>query len=111
MRPAFDDLHPSFAQQPADPAREAVDDAVLPSHSLRDVEAGRLHPDAQRRTARLVLCPLELMRGVNQRLRRNAADGQASAAEALALYQYGRNAQLPGADGGHITAGAAADDE
>ena len=49
--------------------------------------------------------------GVDQRLRRDAADVQAGAAEGGALHQYGGNAQLPGTDRRDVAAGTAADDQ
>ena len=108
------------ARQPFAPARrpcakrahtagEAPDDAVLPAHGLRDVDAGLLHLDAQRRTVGLVARSVECAR-VDQRL-----DGMQpmfrQVPPRLALDQHGRDAQLPGTDGGHIAAGTAADDQ
>ena len=111
VRPALVHLHAGLAQERAHAAGEALDDAVLPAHGLRDVDAGLLHADAQRRAVGLVACSVERVRGVDQRLGRNAADVQAGAAQALALDQHGGNAELASADGSHIAAGTAADDQ
>ena len=54
---------------------------------------------------------LEFVGRVDQRLGRDAADVEASAAQRLAFDQNRRDAELPGADRCHITAGAAADHE
>ena len=54
---------------------------------------------------------LEGVRGVDERLGGDAADVQAGATRLRAFGQHGGNAQLPGADGRHIAAGAAADDQ
>src|ERR1700722_3542874 len=50
-------------------------------------------------------------RGVDQRLRRNAADGEARSAEPVGLDEDRVEAELSGADRGDIAARAAADDE
>ncbi len=54
----------------------------------------------------------ELFGGMQQRLRGNAADVEAGAAEGLALFDDGDlQAELRGADGADIAAGAGADDD
>src|SRR3712207_6378476 len=55
---------------------------------------------------------LELLRGVEERLRGDAAHVQAGAAVALALLHHGGlEAELRGADRAHIAAGASSDDD
>jgi hypothetical protein len=76
----FSTCTPAFAQQRGHAAGEAVDDAVLPAHGLRDVDAGLGHADAQRRAAAWWRA-VELLGHMDQRLGRNAADVQAGAAQ------------------------------
>src|SRR5690606_37387963 len=55
---------------------------------------------------------LEILGGVEHRLRRNAADVEASAAERLAAFDArGLEPELSGADRGDVSAGAGTDDE
>ncbi|MCY1441296.1 hypothetical protein D9M71_576050 [compost metagenome] len=117
-RLAVDDLRPALhhgdamlLQQRGDAGGQAVDDAVLPFHGALDVDARRLHADAQCRVAG-ELAGLEIfLGGVDQRLGGDAADVQAGAAQGGTLHQHGADAELAGADGGDVAAGAAADDQ
>ncbi len=59
-----------------------------------------------------LLHDLERVRVLEQRLGRNAAPQQAGAAERLLLFDDGDlQAELRGADGRHVAAGAGADDD
>src|SRR4030095_2126645 len=87
--PAADDMHAVFLQQRGDTCREPGDDAVLPPHRLRELDARRLDADAKRRLQRVIGDLLELLGGVDQRLRRNAADVEAGAAEFVAFDERG----------------------
>src|SRR5690606_9512049 len=64
--------------------------------------------DSQFRSFRMGGHGMKLVRHVNERLRRNAAADQTGAAQLARFHQHGIKAQLPGADGGHIAARAAA---
>ncbi len=109
--PALNHLDLVFLQQRGDPGGQAVDDAVLPFHALADVQGWRRHFDAQGRALAVVAGLVELLGDMDQRLGRDAADVQAGAAQGLAFHQNGGDAQLAGADGRHVTARAAADDQ
>ncbi|MCY1289718.1 hypothetical protein D9M70_388210 [compost metagenome] len=111
LRPALHHLHPVLLQQGGDAAGELVDDAVLPFDGAGDVDLRRLHPDAQGRMRRIFAGLEELLGGVDQRLRGDAADIQAGAAEGGAFHQHGGDAQLARADSGDVATGAAADDQ
>ena len=75
---------------------------------------GEVHPDAVRLHADLRALVLDLghqLCAVQQALGRDAANVQAGAAQVLPLHQGHPGAQLGRPDGGHIAAGAAADDQ
>jgi hypothetical protein len=100
------------------PAGELVDDARLAGDHLGHVDLRRADADALAFEG--VAGFLEQVRGMQQRLGRNAADVQAGAAEArlalrvgvgIGFAAGGLEAELRGADRGDIAAGAAADDE
>lgn len=75
---------------------------------MRNVDLRIGHLDAQGRGACAKLAGVrKLLRRMDQRLGRDAANVQTGAAQAGPFGQYRRNAQLPGADGGHVAAGAA----
>ncbi len=99
-------------QQRRDAAGEPRDDAVLPAHRLREVDARRVDADAERRpVARSGATCSNSLGGVDQRLGRNAADVEAGAAErARPRPAWWR---CPAAPRGSrdVAAGAAADDE
>ena len=120
-RPALDHRDAVLLQQRADAAGKPRDDAVLPAHGLREVDAWRLDPDADvhgsgRAVAARCRLPIvrdlvELLRRMDQGLGRNAADIEASAAEPISLDEGDLHTELRGADGCDIAAGAAADDQ
>jgi hypothetical protein len=69
----------------------------LPANGLCDVDADRLHIDAQRAVSQEVVGLVVSLDRVDQRLGGDAADVQAGAAQLLALHQRGGDAQLCGA--------------
>ena len=86
------------------------DGVVLVLHHRGVVELWRADHDAERRHAMVSF--LEHFRGVQQRLRGNAADVEARAAERLALLDHGHlQPKLGRADGAHVAAGSGADDD
>lgn len=111
LGPPVDDLHLVFLQQRGNPAGQAVDDGVFPSHAFADVQGRHIHFDAQLGALAVVYGLLELFGHVDQGLGRDAADIQAGAAQRLAFHEDGRDAQLAGADRRHVAARAAADDQ
>src|SRR5260370_1264455 len=77
-----------------------------------EFEAGRLaERDAERVAAHRIGDSGEAIGGVDQRLRRDAAAEEASAAEPALFDQHGVEAELTGADRGDIAARAAAADQ
>jgi hypothetical protein len=107
--PALDDLHAVLLQQRAHAAGELADDAVLPLHRLGEIDGRRFDLDADLRVAGPVGGLLESRGRVDDGLRRDAAHVEAGAAQALAFDEHRGNAQLAGADGGDVAAGAPAD--
>ena len=95
-------------QQALDAAGELFGNVVLMGNDLREIhlDPGDLHADV------LTLIPdvLHQFGGVQQALGGDAADIQAGAAQMLLFDQGDFRAQLSRPDGGHIAAGAAADD-
>ena len=90
------------------PSGIALDHAGLVGVHLVEVDGDGLGDDAERVEIRLRL--VQHLRRVEHRLRRNAADVEAGAAEGAAtLHTGGFQAKLGGADGADIAAGAAAD--
>ena len=105
-------------EQALDAPGELIDDAALARDHLGDVDLRRADVDALGLEA--VAGFFEQVRGVQQRLGRDAADVEAGAAQTrLALgvgigvgfAARGLEAELRGADRGHVAAGPAADDE
>jgi hypothetical protein len=101
-------------EQHRDAAGELLHDLVLAADHRRHVDLRVLEADAV--VAEQVAQVPELARGVEQRLRRDAADAQAGAAERrLAVLAERRvdagdlHAQLGGADRGVVAGGAGAD--
>ena len=106
---ALDPVDLVLLEQQLDAAGEALDDLVLAGVHLGHVDAdGGL---ADRQAPLLpVLRDLQRVRVLEQRLGRNAAPVQAGAAEhRRALDDRGLQAELRGADRGHVAAGARAD--
>ena len=88
----------------ASPARPLVppDDALLPAAQLVQIDAGLAELEAE---VRHLLGFRDHARGVQQRLRRDAADVQADAAEVgVALDQHHLLAEVGGAEGGGVAA-------
>ena len=107
-----DRLDARLLEQAGDAVVQAADDVVLPADGAGKVELRRRDRDAQRGGAggpqpRL----LELIRGVDQRLGRDAADIEAGAARPVLLDDDGVESELAGADRADIAARAGADDE
>ena len=97
-------------EQEVDALDVAVDALVLERHHRGEVELGRGNADAH--FAEAVPGFLEQFGGVQQRLRRDAADVEAGAAEGRALLDHGGfQAELRRANGADIAAGAGADDD
>jgi len=103
-------------EQRRDAAGELRDDFVLAREHLRRVHARIADADAVR--GKRVLQFVKLLGGIQQRLGRNAADIQASAAQCRTALGAGAlvdahhaQAQLRGANRRHITARPAADDD
>ena len=89
---------------------EAADDAVLPRHHRAEVELDAAHVDAVR--AEPVACLVKELARVEQRLRRDAADVEARAAERFVLLDTrDAHAELRGPDGRHVAARPRADDD
>ncbi len=81
-RVAVHDLDLVALQQRADAAGEAADDAVLPFDRAREVERRPLDLEAERRRRRrLLVCVVDRIGGMDDRLRRDAADIEAGAAQ------------------------------
>ena len=102
-------------EQRADAAGQPADDAVLPFDGSGEIDGRTLDRDAERRERRLLDGVSERIGRMDQRLRRNAADIEAGAAEAAALAalldQHDVEAELAGADRRDVAAGPAADDQ
>ena len=100
---------PFALKRPATPCVICVDDAGLPGVRGGEVEVRLADPDAELREALLGLPERE--GGLHPRLRRDAADAEAGAAELGLLLDAGdRRAQLRGADRGGVAARAAPED-
>src|ERR1700680_503912 len=83
---------------------------VLEFLHARQIELRRRHTDAH--GGELVASLLEQLGGIEQRLRRDAADVEAGAAEGpVLLHHRSLKAELCGADRAHVAAGTAADDD
>ena len=99
-----------FLNRKATPLTLAATVSSLCFIIAREIELGRLDDDAERGEAMRRL--VEHFGGVEQRLRRDAADVEAGAAEASSLFRHGDfHPELRGADRADIAAGAGADDD
>ena len=106
---ARDDRHLARLGEAREAADELLDDAVLPAAQLVDVDLRRPEADAVR--AHLVRL-VDHLGGVQQRLRRDAADVEADAAEHRpALDQHHLLAEVGGAKRGRVAAGPGAEHE
>ena len=106
---AFQMVDPVLLEQVGDALGQLVDHAVLARHHGPEVERRR-RLDAVRRQAVLRLG--ELLRTLEQRLGRDAADIEAGAAQGPALLGDGHaHAELGAADRTDIAAGPGADDD
>src|SRR6185437_5073971 len=109
-RCALDVVDLVLLEQELDAARVLADHLVLARHQRLQIEldAGDLDAMLGERVLRLGI----FLRGLQQRLGRDATDIETSAAETAALLDAGgTEAQLRCADGGDVAAGAAADDD
>ncbi len=99
-----------FLNRKATPLVVASTTSPLRFMQLAEVELGRAEHDAV--DAKTVACLLEEMRGLQQRLGRDAADIEAGAAQGGALLDHRHlHAELGGADRRHVAAGPGADDD
>ena len=97
-------------EQELDALDVAVDSFVLEGHHLLEIELRLADADAE--IAEMLARLLEQLGGVQQRLRRDAADIEAGAAMGLALLDHGHlEAELRRPDGADIAAGAGSDDD
>ena len=103
--------HLRLLEQRADAAGEPGDDRILPADRLGEIELGRPDREADRVQRLRVAKPMRRVGGVDQRLRGDAADVEASSPEPVGLDQDRVEAELAGADRRDIAAGPAADDE
>ncbi len=103
LRLAVDHGHLPPLRQPVEAAGQLADDVLLPGAELVQVDLRLREGDPE---ARGVLGLGEHLRRVEQRLRRDAADVQADAADPLmALDQRHLQAEVGGAERGRIPAG------
>jgi hypothetical protein len=104
---SLDDRDAVGLQQPAETGHRAVDHLLLVGLHLGpvDLDAGDLHAQLGERGVRV----LDGVSALHQRLRRDAADVQAGAAEAPLLDHGHGQAELAGADRGRVTARSAAE--
>ena len=110
-RRALDPVDLVLLEQELDALGQAADDPVLPLLHLRHVDRDRGLADGNPPFLR-VLDDLQRVRVLEQGLGGNAPPQQAGAAERLLLLDDGDlQAELRGADGGHVPAGARADDD
>ena len=95
-------------EQEGDALGRGLDDLALALHELREIELRRRHDDSVR--GEIVARFLEQVRGLQQRLRGDAADVEAGAAKRRTLLDDGDlEAELRGADRGDVATGAGAD--
>ena len=107
---AFDPVDLVLLEQELDPFCQAGDDAILALLHLRHVDGDRRFADGDAPLLR-VLHNLERVRMLEERLGGNASPKQAGAAQGLLFLDDGDfEAELGGADGGHVSAGTGADD-
>ena len=107
LRRTLDDVHLCALQQRVDAGAQLLADAALEIEHLADV-VGKAAVNAHTRAVHGVVVDL---RGVKQRLGRDAAPVQAGAAHLPALHDGGMQSQLGGAQRGGVPAGARADDD
>jgi hypothetical protein len=106
---AVEVVHLVLAQQERHPVDVALHALVLEGHHLAEVE---LRLDLDPHVAQAVARLLEKLGSVQQRLGRDAADVEAGAAVGGPLLDHGDlEAELAGADGADVAAGAGSDDD
>ncbi len=106
---ARDDLDLATLGEALEPTRQLADDLLLPLAQAIEVDFGLAEADPER--GRL-LGFRDHAGGVQQRLRGDAADVQADAAEHVeALDEHDLEAEVGGAEGGRVAAGSGADDD
>src|SRR6185369_6812583 len=108
LRRALVDVDLAAREQLLHAAGHLLHDLVLARHQRRPVDLRLADHDAVLLGA---LDLLEEVRGHDPRLGRDAAPVQARAAQLFLLDDGGLQAQLRGADGADVTAGAGADDD
>ena len=97
-------------EQELDALGVAVDALLLEGQHRLEIERRRADADAE--VGEMIARILEHVRGMQQGLRRNAADVEAGAAMGLALLDDGGlEAELGGPDGADVAAGTGADDD
>src|SRR6266853_920618 len=107
---AFDPVDLVLLEQELDPLGETADDAVLALLHLRHIDGDRRFADRDPPFLR-VLHDFQRMRMFEECLGGNASPEQAGAAQGLLFLDDSNfEPQLGGADGGHVPAGAGADD-
>src|SRR3954447_1706936 len=108
---SFDPVDLVLLEQELDAAGQSLDDLVLAGLYLVHVEGNGGLPEREAPFLP-VLRDLERVRVLEQRLGRDAAPVQARAAEDGRAFDHGRlEADLRGADGGHVAARPRADDD
>ena len=109
-RRPLDPVNLVLLEEKLDPLRHPADDAILARVHLRHVEADRARSRAGDTPFLRLLDDLESVGVLEQRLRGDATPQQARPAERLLFLDHGDGqAELRGADGGNIPAGARAD--
>jgi hypothetical protein len=97
-----------FSEKKVDSIGVAVDRLLRVGQHLLEIDFRRCHPDAH--AAERMLRFLEPFRGMQQRLRRYAADVEAGSAVRRSFLDHADlHPQLCRSDGAHIAAGAGAD--
>ena len=108
--PALQPVDLVLLEQELDALGVLADDVVLVGQHLFPVDRRRFALQAH--LGKVVLCLVQLVRGVQQGLRRDAAHVQAGAAQRLAAFHAGGlEAKLRAADRGNVAAGTGADDD
>ena len=97
------------AQQRPDAVAQTADDAVLPPLGGREVDVDLTDEPGARRHP--MACPFEVVGQRDQRLRRDAPDVEARAAEPLRLDEHDVASELDRTGRRRVAAGTAADDE
>src|SRR5262249_28280893 len=88
----------ALPEKTGDPRGQPVHDPVLPADRPGEIERGRSHGQPEWRSCRAKPGVVIGFRCVDQSLRRDAADIEAGAAEAVLLDEHGRDAELTGPD-------------